>query len=99
MHEFARQLDHDTGAANGVPYVESALQLTWAREMQGESTRRARRIERRSYGRNGDEALWLTDCACFKWSSSVGKVLLANALTSSSFADSEACLNCATSLR
>jgi Mlc titration factor MtfA (ptsG expression regulator) len=34
MHEFAHQLDQDTGAANGAPYVgRGALQQVWARVM------------------------------------------------------------------
>lgn len=34
MHEFAHQLDQDTGAANGAPYVgRAALQQAWARVM------------------------------------------------------------------
>jgi Mlc titration factor MtfA (ptsG expression regulator) len=37
MHEFAHQLDQDTGAANGAPYVgRGALQQTWARVMNEE---------------------------------------------------------------
>jgi Mlc titration factor MtfA (ptsG expression regulator) len=37
MHEFAHQLDQDTGAANGAPYVgRGALQETWARVMNQE---------------------------------------------------------------
>jgi Mlc titration factor MtfA (ptsG expression regulator) len=37
MHEFAHQLDQDTGAANGAPYVgRGALQQTWARVMSQE---------------------------------------------------------------
>jgi MtfA peptidase len=37
MHEFAHQLDQDTGAANGAPYVgRGALQQTWARVMNQE---------------------------------------------------------------
>ena len=37
MHEFAHQLDQDTGAANGAPYVgRGALQEAWARVMNQE---------------------------------------------------------------
>lgn len=37
MHEFAHQLDQDTGAANGAPYVgRGALQQAWARVMNEE---------------------------------------------------------------
>jgi MtfA peptidase len=37
MHEFAHQLDQDTGAANGAPYVgRGALQQAWARVMNQE---------------------------------------------------------------
>lgn len=37
MHEFAHQLDQDTGAANGAPYVgRGALQQAWARVMSQE---------------------------------------------------------------
>jgi len=37
MHEFAHQLDQDTGAANGAPYVgRGALQQDWARVMNHE---------------------------------------------------------------
>ncbi len=37
MHEFAHQLDQDTGAANGAPYVgRGALQRDWARVMNHE---------------------------------------------------------------
>ncbi len=37
MHEFAHQLDQDTGAANGAPYVgRGAVQQTWARVMNQE---------------------------------------------------------------
>jgi len=37
MHEFAHQLDQDTGAANGAPYVgRGTLQQTWARVMNRE---------------------------------------------------------------
>lgn len=37
MHEFAHQLDQDTGVANGAPYVgRGALQQTWARVMNQE---------------------------------------------------------------
>lgn len=37
MHEFAHQLDQDTGAANGAPYVgRGALQQDWARVMSRE---------------------------------------------------------------
>jgi Mlc titration factor MtfA (ptsG expression regulator) len=37
MHEFAHQLDQDTGAANGAPYVgRGALQQGWARAMNRE---------------------------------------------------------------
>lgn len=37
MHEFAHQLDQDTGAANGAPYVgRGALQQEWARVMNRE---------------------------------------------------------------
>ncbi len=37
MHEFAHQLDQDTGAANGAPYVgRGALQQDWARVMNRE---------------------------------------------------------------
>jgi Mlc titration factor MtfA (ptsG expression regulator) len=37
MHEFAHQLDQDTGAANGAPYVgHGALQQAWARVMNQE---------------------------------------------------------------
>jgi Mlc titration factor MtfA (ptsG expression regulator) len=37
MHEFAHQLDQDTGAANGAPYVgRGALQQGWARVMNQE---------------------------------------------------------------
>jgi MtfA peptidase len=37
MHEFAHQLDQDTGAANGAPYVgRGALQQAWARVMNHE---------------------------------------------------------------
>ena len=44
MHEFAHQLDQDTGAANGAPYVgRGALQQAWARVMNQEfDTLRAR---------------------------------------------------------
>jgi hypothetical protein len=37
LHEFAHQLDQDTGAANGAPYVgRGALQRSWARVMAQE---------------------------------------------------------------
>lgn len=37
IHEFAHQLDQDTGAANGAPYVgRGALQQAWARVMNHE---------------------------------------------------------------
>ena len=37
MHEFAHQLDQDTGAANGAPYVgRGAAQQAWARVMSRE---------------------------------------------------------------
>jgi MtfA peptidase len=37
MHEFAHQLDQDTGAANGAPYVgRGVLQRVWARVMNQE---------------------------------------------------------------
>lgn len=37
IHEFAHQLDQDTGAANGAPYVgRGALQQAWARVMNKE---------------------------------------------------------------
>jgi Mlc titration factor MtfA (ptsG expression regulator) len=37
MHEFAHQLDQDTGAANGAPYVgRGGLQQAWARVMNDE---------------------------------------------------------------
>ena len=37
LHEFAHQLDQDTGAANGAPYVgRAALQQAWARVMNQE---------------------------------------------------------------
>ncbi|MCW5657595.1 MAG: zinc-dependent peptidase [Burkholderiaceae bacterium] len=37
MHEFAHQLDQDTGAANGAPYVgRGAMQREWARVMNQE---------------------------------------------------------------
>jgi Mlc titration factor MtfA (ptsG expression regulator) len=37
MHEFAHQLDQDTGVANGAPYVgRGALQQAWARVMNQE---------------------------------------------------------------
>lgn len=37
IHEFAHQLDQDTGAANGAPYVgRGALQRAWARVMNQE---------------------------------------------------------------
>lgn len=37
MHEFAHQIDQDTGAANGAPYVgRGALQQAWARVMNQE---------------------------------------------------------------
>jgi hypothetical protein len=37
MHEFAHQLDQDTGAANGAPYVgRGALQQQWAQVMNQE---------------------------------------------------------------
>lgn len=37
MHEFAHQLDQDTGAANGAPYVgRGAAQKAWARVMNRE---------------------------------------------------------------
>lgn len=37
IHEFAHQLDQDTGAANGAPYVgRGALQQAWARVMNQE---------------------------------------------------------------
>ncbi|HEY6511379.1 MAG TPA: M90 family metallopeptidase [Burkholderiaceae bacterium] len=37
MHEFAHQLDQDTGAANGAPYVgRGAVQQAWARVMNQE---------------------------------------------------------------
>ena len=37
MHEFAHQLDQDTGAANGAPYVgRGELQQVWARVMSHE---------------------------------------------------------------
>ena len=37
MHEFAHQLDQDTGAANGAPYVgRGAVQQAWARVMNRE---------------------------------------------------------------
>lgn len=37
MHEFAHQLDQDTGAANGAPYVgRGAPQQAWARVMNQE---------------------------------------------------------------
>jgi Mlc titration factor MtfA (ptsG expression regulator) len=37
IHEFAHQLDQDTGAANGAPYVgRGTVQQTWARVMNRE---------------------------------------------------------------
>lgn len=36
MHEFAHQLDQDTGAANGAPYVGRGAQQAWARVMNQE---------------------------------------------------------------
>jgi hypothetical protein len=49
MHEFAHQLDQDTGAANGAPYVgRGVLQREWARVMNQEfDALRARQADAR----------------------------------------------------
>lgn len=45
VHEFAHQLDQDTGAANGAPYVgRGALQRAWAATMQREFEALHRRL-------------------------------------------------------
>ncbi len=47
FHEFAHQLDQDTGAANGAPYVgRGAQQQTWARVMMQEFGALASRLAR-----------------------------------------------------
>lgn len=51
MHEFAHQLDQDTGAANGAPYVgRGALQQAWARVMGQEFDGLRARLERAEPG-------------------------------------------------
>ena len=48
MHEFAHQLDQNSGAANGAPYVgRSALQQDWARVMNQEFNALIARLARR----------------------------------------------------
>lgn len=47
MHEFAHQLDQDTGAANGAPYVgRGAAQQAWARVMSQEFAALRERLAR-----------------------------------------------------
>lgn len=51
MHEFAHQLDQDTGAANGAPYVgRGALQQAWARVMNQEFDALQQRLARAEPG-------------------------------------------------
>jgi Mlc titration factor MtfA (ptsG expression regulator) len=51
MHEFAHQLDQDTGAANGAPYVgRGALQQAWARVMNQEFDELRARLARADRG-------------------------------------------------
>jgi Mlc titration factor MtfA (ptsG expression regulator) len=51
MHEFAHQLDQDTGAANGAPYVgRGALQRAWARVMNQEFVALHARLARAESG-------------------------------------------------
>jgi MtfA peptidase len=51
MHEFAHQLDQDTGAANGAPYVgRGALQQAWARVMSDELDALRARLARAEAG-------------------------------------------------
>ena len=51
LHEFAHQLDQDTGAANGAPYVgRGALQRAWARVMAQEFAALQARLARAEPG-------------------------------------------------
>jgi Mlc titration factor MtfA (ptsG expression regulator) len=51
MHEFAHQLDQDTGAANGAPYVgRGTLQQAWARVMNQEFDALRARVARAEPG-------------------------------------------------
>ncbi|MCU0930088.1 MAG: zinc-dependent peptidase [Burkholderiaceae bacterium] len=51
IHEFAHQLDQDTGAANGAPYVgRGAVQQTWARVMNREFDALRARLARGEHG-------------------------------------------------
>ncbi len=51
MHEFAHQLDQDTGPANGAPYVgRGAVQQTWARVMSTEFAALHQRLGRAEAG-------------------------------------------------
>ncbi|HEU4692705.1 MAG TPA: M90 family metallopeptidase [Vicinamibacterales bacterium] len=51
MHEFAHQLDQDTGAANGAPYVgRGAVQQEWARVMSQEFSALRDRLARAEPG-------------------------------------------------
>ena len=51
MHEFAHQLDQDTGPANGAPYVgRGALQQAWARVMNQEFEALRQRLAREEPG-------------------------------------------------
>ncbi len=51
MHEFAHQLDQDTGAANGAPYVgRGAVQQVWARVMNQEFDALRERLSRAEPG-------------------------------------------------
>ncbi|HET7528084.1 MAG TPA: zinc-dependent peptidase, partial [Burkholderiaceae bacterium] len=57
MHEFAHQLDQDTGAANGAPYVgRGALQQDWARVMNLEFDALRARLARAEPGLIGPYA-------------------------------------------
>lgn len=57
MHEFAHQLDQDTGAANGAPYVgRGAVQQTWARVMNLEFDALRARLARAEPGLIGPYA-------------------------------------------
>ena len=51
MHEFAHQLDQDTGPANGAPYVgRGVVQQAWARVMNAEFTALQERLGRGEAG-------------------------------------------------
>lgn len=51
LHEFAHQLDQDSGAANGAPYVgRGALQRSWARVMNEEFAALQARLSRAEPG-------------------------------------------------